>query len=131
VGEDLPEDLLAALARLQRCIDDRDVAGAEEILHSDYALVLVQPEAAVIPRGRWLEVLPDYVVHEYAVAERTGRVHGDVALVLHRDWMRATVLGEDRSGTFVISDLWRRGPGGWQVAERHSTPLAAGRMPGA
>lgn len=128
---ELPDLLLAAMDRFQGCIAERDVAAAEKVLHPDYALVLVQPKPAVVPRARWIEVLPDYVVHEYDVQERTGRVHGDVALVLHRDLMRATVLGEDRSGIFVISDLWRRSPGGWQVVERHSTPLAAGAMPGA
>ena len=45
--------------------------------------------------------------------------------------MIATVLGQDRSGVFVMSDIWRHGPDGWRVWRRHSTPFAAGRMPGA
>jgi hypothetical protein len=45
--------------------------------------------------------------------------------------MHATVLGEDRSGTLVISDVWRRTAEGWRVWKRHSTPFEAGRMPGA
>jgi hypothetical protein len=45
--------------------------------------------------------------------------------------MHAIVLGEDRSGLFVISDVWRRRGGSWKVWRRHSTPLAAGVTPGA
>lgn len=55
---------------------------------------------------------------------------GDYAAVLHRDRMRATVLGEDRSGVFVLSDVWRRRDERWRLWRRHSTPLGAGAMPG-
>ena len=118
------------MAEFDRCVRERDAALAETVLHAQYALVLVQPSPAEMPRARWLEVLPDYVVHDYAVEERRIDVDGDLAAVLQRVRMRATVLGEDRSGTFAISDVWRRGPHGWQVWKRHSTPFEAGHMPG-
>ena len=118
------------IASFQRCIESRDRETAEDLLHPEYALVLVQPGKAVMPRIRWLELLPDYVVHAYTVEERIVDVDGDVAAVIHRAEMQATVLGEDRSGLFVISDVWRRTDGQWQVWRRHSTPLRAGPMPG-
>ena len=118
------------MTRFDRCIQERDQAAAQTVLDDDYALVLVQPTHAVIPRARWLEVLPDYVVHDYAVEDSVVDVDGDLATVLHRDRMAATVLGEDRSGTFVITDVWRRREDGWRVWRRHSTPLSAGTMPG-
>ena len=127
----MTDDLADAIARFERCIIDRDRQAAEAVLHPDYALVLVQPARALIPRARWLEVLPDYIVHEYAVEESVLDVEGDTATSLHRDRMSATVLGEDRSGTFVITDVWRRTPDGWRLWRRHSTPLSAGHMPGA
>lgn len=126
----MPDDLHEAIAAFQRCIVDRDRGAAESVLDPDYALVLVQPARAVIPRARWLEVLPDYVVHDYAVEESLMDVDADLATVLHRDRMSATVLGEDRSGIFVITDVWRRTPEGWRVWRRHSTPLSAGDLPG-
>jgi ketosteroid isomerase-like protein len=124
-------DLEAAMDAFRRCVEQRDRALAEAVLADDYALVLVQPIAVTMGRSRWLEVLPDYVVHDYDVEETAIDVDGDLAAVLHRDRMTATVLGEDRSGTFVITDVWRRGPDGWKIWRRHSTPLSAGRMPGA
>jgi len=127
----MTDALRAAMATFERCIEQRDRAAAEAILDDDYALVLVQPTRAIMPRARWLEVLEDYVVHDYAVDESIIDVEGDVATVLHRDRMSATVLGEDRSGTFVITDVWRLRPDGWKVWRRHSTPLSAGEMPGA
>ncbi len=95
----------------------------------DYALVLVQPVPALVRRDQWLAMLPDYVVHSYQVEEQVVDIDGDCATILHRAHMRATVMGEDRSGTFVISDVWRKRADGWRIWRRHSTPLTAGVMP--
>jgi hypothetical protein len=103
---------------------------ADPVRRRDYKQMLVQPVPAVVPRSAWLGVLPDYVVHEYRLEEQTFDVDGDTAAVLSRVQMRADVLGEDRSGTFVLTDVWRRRPDGWRVWRRHSTPATAGRLPG-
>lgn len=123
-------DLDMRRKQFAECIVTRDVALAEEVLDPEYALVLVQPEKAVMPRERWLAVLPDYVVSVYDTEEEAVDIDGDLAVVLQRLRMEAVVLGEDRSGTFVVSDIWRRGEGGWRVWRRHSTPLSAGNLPG-
>ena len=122
--------LSAAMDDFQRCIENRDRARAEQILDEDYALELVQPALARMPRDRWLEVLHDYVVHAYEVQEQVLVVDGDCAVTLQRVLMEATVLGEDRSGCFVISDIWRLREETWRLWRRHSTPVSAGHMPG-
>ncbi len=122
-------DLTLAMSEFQRCIAERDVDGAERILDPDYALELVQPVAAVVPRDRWLAALPDYVVHSYDVVEQFVDVDIDIAIALHRANMHATVSGVDRNGVFIVSDFWRLREGRWQVWKRHSTPLSAGPMP--
>jgi ketosteroid isomerase-like protein len=124
------DELDRRIAAFQECIEQRDGAAAADILDPDYALVLVHPEPATMPRARWLEVLPDYVVHDYRVIERVVDVDGDCATVMHSADQRATVLGADRSGRFVITDVWRRRAGQWRVWRRHSTPLTAPKMPG-
>ncbi len=126
----MDHELTQAVAAFQRCIEHRDRAASEEVLDEDYALVLVVPACAVVPRERWLQMLDGYVVHAYAVEEQAVDVNGDLAAVLHRVRMTATVLGEDRSGLFVLSDVWRRRNGRWRVWRRHSTPLSAGTLPG-
>ena len=123
-------DLADRMAAYDRCVLDRDAALAEVVLDPGYALVLVQPEPATMPRERWLAVLPDYVVHTWDVEAEQVDVAGDLAVALRRVVMTATVLGADRSGTFVLTDVWRNGPDGWRVWRRHSTPLAPLVMPG-
>jgi hypothetical protein len=94
------DDLADAMRRFQECIENRDRELAEGVLDDDYALVLVQPAPAVMPRARWLEVLGDYVVHSNSTDESVVDIDGDLAVVLHRDQLAATVMGQDRSGTF-------------------------------
>ena len=124
-------ELQAQIDAFRRCIEQRDADVASSVLADDYALVVTHPTPAVMPRERWLEVLPDYIVDHYEVEEQRIDLSGDCACVLQRVSMQATVLGEDRSGLFVITDVWLRGSDGWRVWRRHSTPLAAGPMPGA
>lgn len=118
------------MAAFDRCVLNRDASLADDVLDEEFVLVLVQPTPASMPRARWLAVLPSYEVHDYEIEEQTVDVTGDVAAVLQRVRMSATVLGEDRSGVFVISDVWRRQGDRWRVWRRHSTPLAAGDLPG-
>ena len=122
-------DLLKQWAGWQLAIEDRDIEAAGGFLDDDYALELVQPVRAVIGRAQWLAALPDYVVSSYQVEDQVVDIDGDLAVVLHRARMQATVSGVDRSGIFVITDVWRRDGGAWKVWRRHSTPLTSGAMP--
>lgn len=122
------DDLEQARRRFQRAIEERDGDAAQEVLDPDYALVLVEPQRTIMPVATWLNVLDGYVIHEYHEEETVTDVVGDLAVVMQRVGMRATVLGEDRSGTFVITDVWRRSSDGWRIWRRHSTPLDAGEL---
>jgi len=122
--------LTVQIANFERAVLQSDAELAMTLLHPDYTLALVLPVPAVMSRERWLEVLPDYHVEAYDVQAQHLQVLGDCAALLQRLTMTATVLGEDRSGTFVISDVWLRRDDGWRIWQRHSTPLAAGPMPG-
>ena len=122
--------LSEAMRNFERAVLERDRDLAEQVLHEEYALVRVQPTPGSMPRAQWLDLLPDYVVHSWTVQERVVDESGDVAAVLSRVDMDATVLGEPRTGLFLVSDFWRRGEDGWRVWRRHSSPLTAGELPG-
>jgi ketosteroid isomerase-like protein len=127
----IDEALQAQIAAFERCFRERDEEAAKSVLHDDFALILVHPAAAVMGRVRWLEVLREYVVHQYEVQHQHIDVAGDCAAMLQRVDIRASVMGEQRNGILVISDIWRYDQGEWRVWRRHSTPLSAGRLPGA
>lgn len=80
-----------------------------------------------MPRARWLEVPPDHVVNTGEVQELALDQRGDHAAVIQRVAMHATVLGSDRSGVSVISDVWELQDDEWRVWRRHSTSGAGTR----
>ena len=125
----MDDDLTGQMDAFTRCVIERDDTLAESVLDDDFALELVHPARAVVTRDSWLAMLPDYVVHSWTEQEHVVSADGDCATVLHRVDMSATVLGEDRSGLFVLTDIWRRRAQGWRIWRRHSSPMTAGPMP--
>ncbi len=76
--------LKAQIANFERVVLRRDAELAGDVLHVDYALVLVQPEPVVMPRDRWLALLPDYVVEAYDVQSQQLDVLGICAAHIQR-----------------------------------------------
>jgi len=129
-GHEVDAELVDAVRGFERVVRERDGVLGERLLHADFALVLVHPEPAELPRAEWLRMLPDYVVSEWTVERHRTDVDGDCAAVLQRVRMEAVVLGQDRSGIFLISDIWRhQAEFGWQIWRRHSSPISAGALP--
>ena len=123
------DDIVERADAWQRAIEARDPEAAAEYLAADYALVVTHPEIAVVPREEWLRMLPGYDVRAYEIQHRSLEIRADVAAVVQRVEMTAVVNGTDRSGIFVLVDLWIDDAGAWRVWRRHSTPLSAGTMP--
>ena len=123
------DEILSRADAWQRAIEARDPAAAAKYLADDYALVVTNPEQAVMPREEWLRLLPDYDVRSYDIQHREVSVRAGVGIVVQRVTMTAVVAGADRSGTFVLVDLWSEDEGEWRVWRRHSTPLTAGAVP--
>lgn len=81
-------------------------------------------------REHWLSVMPSYEIQEMTLDDIRVSVYGEIAIVTLLWTQRAIVQGGDRSGTFFITDIWRKTDKGWLVAERHSSrpePATANR----
>ena len=128
---DVSDEIAERSRGWDRALRERAVDAVQDFLHEDYALVLVHPAKAVMGREQWLALLPDYVISSWDIREQVIDVDGDTAAVLQRVDMNASVLGQDRSGTFVITDVWRRVDGRWRVWRRHSSGLTSGELPAA
>ncbi len=122
------EELRARAAGWEASILRRDVEGVQQFLAADFAVVILQPTRAVVPRMQWLKTIADYRIHDYHVEDEIIDVAGDLGVILQRIRMKATVLGQERSGIFIHTDIWRRSDQ-WRVWRRHSTPMSAGPYP--
>lgn len=75
----------------------------------------------IMPRQAWLNLLKDYVTESYSIDDIKVNVYGKVAIAMMMFTQKATVRGQDRSGQFVLTDIWHKGKTGWLIIERHST----------
>ena len=105
-----------------------DTAALRRILLPEFSLTVPPDlERGHVPLEQYLRSTVQYQLHADRWEASDVRVLGNVAVVTSRFWQRATPRGVDRSGYFVLTDVWRRESGEWRVATRWSTWLD---MPG-
>ena len=75
----------------------------------------------VLTKQNWLDLLRDYVTESYSIDDIKVNIYGNTAVAMLLFTQKATVRGQDRSGQFVLTDVWVKGKRGWQIAERHSS----------
>ena len=116
-----PESEIAALehewmdAWLRR---DGDVC--ERILGDDF--VLTSARGTLMSKPEWLAgAMGPIVGQSFHWDDLRVRVFGDMAIVHARTRQSASVAGQDWSGRFLITDVWARRVGRWQVVSRHGT----------
>lgn len=121
-GTDVIEaEIRAASAAWADAIQRRDVKACDAILGAEYALMA--PGIGVMPRAKWLASLPEYTVHSYRFDDIEIQVHGETAVMRSRYTQSATVFGVDRSGEMLVTDVWVKRDGRWQVVARHTSFL--------
>ena len=71
-------------------------------------------------RQEWLDSIADYQFSRLELLETNVTSYGDVALVHARIRQDATLAGQVRVGDFLITDVWVKRDGRWQVVSRTS-----------
>ena len=80
------------------------------------------PSIQIVPRQGWLITLAkDYVTESFTIDDIKVNVYGKTAIAMLLFTQKATVRGQDRSGQFVLTDIWYKGKKGWFITERHSS----------
>ena len=79
------------------------------------------PAIQIVPKQSWLNLLKDYVTESFTINDIKVNVYGNTAVAMLMFTQKATVRGLDRSGQFVLTDIWYKGNKGWLITERHSS----------
>jgi ketosteroid isomerase-like protein len=130
MGEHSTEDELIALEHeWAQAVVHNDMEKLERIVGQEYTLA-----ANNFPGGRtrlsrqeWMATVSVYEVHSYEFRDSVIHSYGDAAVVLANLDLQGSVQGEDRSGSFALTDVWVKRDGRWQVVARSSifTPQAS------
>jgi len=98
----------------------KDRATCESILAEDF--LLTSARGILMPKADWLAgAMGPFVCTAFAWEEMIVRPFGDTAIVHGRARQQASVGGQDWSGLFLVTDVWARRDGRWQVVSRHGT----------
>jgi ketosteroid isomerase-like protein len=117
-------EVRAASAEWSEAIQRRDVRAVEQFLGHEYSLMA--PGFGEVARSRWLEVLAEYVIDIYDFSDVKIHAYGDDTAVMRSKYtQKATVGGQDRSGSMLVTDVWVKRDGRWQVVARHTSWLDA------
>jgi ketosteroid isomerase-like protein len=100
-----------------------DRAVLERTLAPEFALVVSARPEARVDRAAWLRTAGgDYTCESFRYDAMQVRDFGEVIAVSSLATQRAAAFGQDRSGTFFLTDIWRPGADGtWQVIARYSS----------
>jgi len=127
---DTPEPTELLLKRLVRswhhAIRSRDTATLDAIWDDTY--ISTGPDGSRISVVDELEMVasPDLTFHALEADDLEVRVYGDTAVVLGCSRSRGEYNGEDASGTYRFTTVFRRGPAGWRAVVSHGSLVQSG-----
>ncbi len=99
----------------------KDTALLHKILAPEFRLLsMVNGELVTTSREKWLSNGPYYILKNFRYYDFDIRIYGNTAIVQSKYDQEATLNGQDRSGTFQITDIWEKNKIGWQVVHRHT-----------
>jgi ketosteroid isomerase-like protein len=105
-----------------RAVQGHDRERLESIVGREFTLVGRSDEKS---REEWLDDWSGpYVIDDWRYEEIEIELYGNTAVLSSRYSQTARHDGDDRSGSYLVTDVWVRRDGRWQVVRRHAT-LAA------
>lgn len=105
-------------------VRDRDVEWLDEHLGPEFTLTTGRPGAPVRGRDEWLAVTHErYVIDEFRFDEIEVLDLGGAGVVRSRYRQRGSMDGEDRTQTFLMTDVWVERDGRTELVTRHVSPL--------
>ncbi len=105
---------------LMSSVQRHDVDRLDELLGHEFKLVGRTGRAW--SRETFLEhAAGPYEIDEFTFEEFDVDLYGDTAIIHSRYRQQARLGADDLSHTFVLTDVWIRRHGGWELVHRHST----------
>lgn len=97
---------------------DRD--RLSELLAPEFTLTSARSDQ-LVDRDAWLGLLDQVRNEAFEYSDFVVHVFGDAAVVKSRLDQVASVDGRPWNATFMLTDVWIRRDGRWQVVARHSS----------
>ncbi len=118
-AEAVRHELVRLSHEWMEAVQRHDVARLEQLLARDFKLV---GRVGEMSREEWLaNAAGPYEIDEFSYDEIDVQLFGDTAVLHSRYRQKARLGDDDLSLPLVVTDVWVRRDGRWQVAHRHAT----------
>jgi ketosteroid isomerase-like protein len=108
------------MARMQA----RDMDRLEELVSPGFRFMAIHLYPEPMTREQWMEAARSgYTIVSYAFERMEVDLFGDTGVIHARYSQVANFEQTNLSNVFRLTDVWARGPQGWQVVARHSSIL--------
>lgn len=99
-----------------------DPVALENIIADDFTLFSSRSKGEVTNKRQYIDSTLKLVRGDgYSFERMTVRIYGDTAVINAQFQQNATFAGHDWSGEFLLTDVWVKRDGRWQVVARHSS----------
>ncbi|HVR09815.1 MAG TPA: nuclear transport factor 2 family protein [Thermoanaerobaculia bacterium] len=103
-----------------------DPGALENIVADDFTLTSSRSKGETTNKRQYIDSTLKLVRGDGFSFERMNvRIYGDTAVINAQFQQTATFAGQDWSGEFLITDIWVKRDGRWQVVARHASRPAA------
>jgi ketosteroid isomerase-like protein len=110
--------------RFMAAVAERDLGFLERHLGEEFTLTTGRPGHETRGRAEWLEVTATaYEISSFQFDQLEVLEYGDVAVVRCRYSQEATMGGEDRTQSYLMTDVWHHRDGAFRLVSRHISPL--------
>lgn len=117
-------EMIALEHRWLSAVQKRDMSTLEEILAADFILLAGRRGRELRSRTEYMEVIRTvYVVWSYELEPLDVRIYKTTAIVGSRYSQKGRMADLDRTGDYLMSDVFMRIDRGWRAVLRHLTPL--------
>lgn len=108
-----------------QAVQDRDAETLERLVAPVFRFTAVHLGPEPMARAQWMEAaLGGYHIVTFSFLDMDVDIFGDTGIAHSRYSQIANLGTTDLSNVFRLTDVWSRGPDGWQVMARHSSILA-------
>lgn len=106
-----------------RAFQTRDTERLKQLITDDYSVMIGAEGGPIlrVEREPWLKVVPEYETESGSIDDIAVRVYGDTAVVWMLYTQVARIQGSDRSGQFVLNDVWVKQGTEWRMSARLSS----------
>lgn len=108
--------------RWMKAWQQQDAAALEHILADDFVFTLSTDPTKPFRRSEWMQMaLGSYTCETFTYENMAVRLLDHYAVVCSHLRQRASIGDIDRSGRFLLTDIWRRDGDMWKVIARYSS----------